>query len=214
MQWTRTGMCSCAAETQNRDGIASFTLVHLSVAAGNTESLTVLADKGCDLNKPTDYMHFTPLCIAILTDDVAMVTALLSKNVDVNLICGPKRVAPLMYAFEMGSFDTVKILLSRKDIDVNVRNSRHETALITSLRMPDYELFNLILEAGADPNMCDARSNPPLLLAVAKGINYVRRLIEKGADVNGTNRHKETPLFYATYFGMLIITHEMLFHNL
>ena len=58
-----------------------------------------------------------------------------------------------------------------------------------------------LLASGTDPNEQDGPSGKrPLLAAVSKGrVDFVRDLLEAGADANATDRHGNGPLCEAVY---------------
>lgn len=72
----------------------------------------------------------------------------------------------------------------------------------------------LLIESGASPNQTDKEGIPVLLLAAARkdpeGVNVVKALVEKGADINITDAKKQTALFYAARNGNAAIVQYLL----
>lgn len=102
-------------------------------------------------------------------------------------------------AISVGDINSVKVLLSRGDIDINAIGHFHETALMSAVGKNNTEIVKLLIEAGADTNHINAFKKTILMEAVSKGnIDIVKLLIDGGADIDYANKIEGTALMIAT----------------
>ncbi len=150
-----------------------------AAAEGHADVVDALIKAGADFKKPLD-SGFTPLCFAARNGRIAVVRRLLAEKVDVN----------------------EAMTDARGGRNKPVRNS---TPLILAMENGHFELAALLLEAGADPN--DQRTGfaplhatswirkpdigdgetgtpPPKGSGKLTSLQFVRKLVEHGADVN------------------------------
>ena len=104
-----------------------------------------------------------------------------------------------MYAARANSLETVKTLLAA-GADINQTSGYGWTPLLVATQNRFYQLGSFLLDSGADPNKANNGGWTPLYLAVdnrnieggdypaRKGdmdhLEFIRKLIDKGADVN------------------------------
>jgi len=84
--------------------------------------------------------------------------------------------------------------------DVNKRNAEepHETPLFRAVFNENLEVVEMLLNAGADPNLAIDEGTTPLMVAAAHGVTeIVRKLIQKGANVNVKDSNGGTALMDA-----------------
>jgi len=106
-----------------------------------------------------------------------------------------------------GTSETVKMLLD-DGANPNVRGEYGATPLLDAVQRESEwrgskEIFELLIEAKADPNIRDtgvrSLANTPLIEAVRKrDLDYVQKLIKAGADVNMPNKFGATALHEAS----------------
>ena len=62
---------------------------------------------------------------------------------------------------------------------------KHDSSCKAALDCTDNTIFNLFVSSGADMNVEDIYTNPPIILAVDNGcIHHVKKLVQVRADVN------------------------------
>jgi ankyrin repeat protein len=94
------------------------------------------------------------------------------------------REAALLSAYEHGSIDIVKSLIS-DGVSVNIGTAEGQPLLILVIARGDLEMLDLLLKAGADVNIRDIAGNPALVSAIANAqYSGAIRLVEHSAAVN------------------------------
>ncbi|UXX40631.1 ankyrin repeat domain-containing protein [Wolbachia endosymbiont of Oryzaephilus surinamensis] len=133
------------------------------------------------------------------------------KNLNKKLLSALKCLAS-----NCGSFDNTEPLeeflhdnRNNKDLKVilNLRRGESQSTVLHAIaganiggfRRTGNQAIDLLLEAGADPNIQDNKGKTPLYLAAAKGhYNNANSLLLKGANPNITSRKGKTPQRIAT----------------
>ena len=118
--------------------------------------------------------------------NVDVVDALLDANADPN-VCNKKDESPLMIASEKGHVQIVRKLLDKK-ADINKKNGiLKRTALYKACRYGCKIVVDVLLDAKADPNICDHKGASPLMAASYWGRPHiVQKLLENNADSSNT----------------------------
>ncbi len=155
-------------------------------------------------------------------NDVTSIDKTLSNGISPNIDIGDGWT-PLMLASCNGYYEVVKILIEH-GADVNLMDDKNETALSTALafacnpegKEPDeaaeasqywqsvfegkhVQIVRLLLQAGAKVNTQNVFANQFLMLCCREGrSNFVRALLDNGADVNAKDSIGMTPLMHAT----------------
>lgn len=94
----------------------------------------------------------------------------------------PAANSPLMVAVKSGQADSVKALLSGKNIDVNIADADGNTPLIEAARFGHDEITRLLIAHGADLQAKNKDGDTALTLAVRNGHqDAVKVLTEAGA---------------------------------
>ena len=158
--------------------------------------------------------------------DKDKVQKLLSTGMmDVNIVVNSDSMTPLSIATHHGHREIVQVLfdngadLNKADRDgyTPLRQAAHYEKIITARFLIDlgaepqltkaandgqYAIIQVLLEAGADPNMTDSNGECPLLVAVLTGRNdIVLLLLQQGANPNMGNKFGSTPLHWAATRG-------------
>ena len=198
----------------------------LSIENKNDEITELLIKKGANLQIKDNKMGFTPLNMAIISNNSTEVCNLLIErgasliNLDTDAYAGYERYSVLFTAITSQNFDVCKLLIE-KGVSVNQTKRDGETPLLESLDWyfnGKINICKLLIENGANVNVKIPNSNAshggytPLLLIISKEslplndkYDICKLLIEKGANVNvnckGTtnygNEYTFTPLSLA-----------------
>ena len=89
--------------------------------------------------------------------------------------------------------------LINKGANVNATNHKNRTAMLLACIERKADLINILLNAGADPNIATTNGNTCLHAAATYDVpqEVVQTIIDHGADVNATNKKNRTALLIA-----------------
>ncbi|RPA76619.1 ankyrin, partial [Ascobolus immersus RN42] len=178
-------------------------LISHAAEKGYTGIVRLLAERD-----PTEVVHRdrsgqTPLHYAAKSNmDGSCVKYLLSlPNVDADAKMS-QGATPLMFAVQAGNIEAVRLLVQRKDVDVNWRTNYRpydRTALILAAVKPKAEIAQLLLQReDIDVNVRDKNSDATALHYAAvhsEGLEVLRMLVARGdADPTLENNYPRTPL--------------------
>ncbi|RZC83792.1 hypothetical protein C5167_046580 [Papaver somniferum] len=170
----------------------------LATIGGNMNTVDYLLKKGADL-KMANNVGYSPLHWAAKKGYTEILTRLLSRGADVNVLSD--NGTPLREA--SGQPEAVKILLDH-NANPNLVSSRLLTPLmgsIVSLLPQSLRCVELLLEAGADPNVGSYGETPLIAAANDGSTEIIKRLIQAGANPEVTNYLGLTPLEIAALIG-------------
>lgn len=163
-----------------------FTLLHKIVLALSERNLREELELSTAFLNQGDAQQRTPLCWAVIRNDITAVNILLSYNAYPNLVDENNR-SPLSYAWS----GTVCKLLLNAGADVNIRDSSFQRTALHHLchgRNATVECVELLVAAGLDVDIRDVHSETPLLVSVFMHHTAVaEKLIELGANINSEN---------------------------
>jgi len=123
-----------------------------------------LIKEGKDINEKNQFGK-TPLMLAIEKHNIGLVKLLLIAGADPNIKDKSGYTAFCKAVFSQGSeqnLDLLKLLIIYK-ANVNAQTNSGTTPLMISLINPKIDVVNLLLEAGADPNIKDNDGNNALM---------------------------------------------------
>ncbi len=159
----------------------------------------------------------------LISTSTKMIQLFIDKGADVNyLYPNTFELTPLSLAIEIGDIKTpgsntkvaktMASLLLKNKADINLTDSRGDTALTWAARGGSVELCKLLIEHGADVNHPNGSNTTPLCSSILmKNYSVAEFLIKAGANVNQKGTEGNYPLFLAVeeHFPVKII-HLML----
>lgn len=123
----------------------------------------------------------------------------------VNKVDEKRGVAMIHFASNLGLINVVHVLIQSGNADVNLLDETGLTPLSYACSKGFQDLVELLLDAGANPNLVGADSfeqSTPLLLAAKQGQTViVRALLEAGASMSLLDVDQRAPLHWAAAEG-------------
>ncbi|XXH01601.1 hypothetical protein Hte_007961, partial [Hypoxylon texense] len=172
------------------------TALHIACRQGEQKSsVQYLLEHGANPDK-TDDDNQTPLHIAIRSGDAAkdIVKLLLDAGADCNAR-NSYSLSALHWAVNIGSLSIIKELIEAGAV-IDIAHDKELTPLGLALARNHFDIADYLLDKGADPNKCSL----PLQIAASGGSeSTVRRLLEKGVDVNAQGGFSGSALHAATF---------------
>ncbi|KAL3481690.1 ankyrin repeat-containing domain protein [Aspergillus californicus] len=132
----------------------------------------------------------TPLCLAAEQGHEEVVAALLrNQAVDPNLRDTVYDQSPLSWAAEKGNAEVIQFLLARTDIDRDSQDLHGQTPVSWAAEKGHHRILDILLDAGASPDVEDTAGRRPLLWAseydhVEAVRVFIERRILAGIDVD------------------------------
>lgn len=167
-----------------------------AVKVGKIEMVKLLVEAGADVNGG----QWPPLCQAVDENNTEIAEYLIDHGANINY---PQDWGPLQEASALttgNNIEMVKLLLAR-GADINAVGG-YATALQYSVLMGRRDIFDLLIQRGADVNSKDKWGHSPLYLAIHNDDSYfMKTLITNGAEVNTKYPGGETLLQSAAITG-------------
>ncbi|XP_064383528.1 ankyrin repeat and KH domain-containing protein 1-like isoform X2 [Halichondria panicea] len=162
------------------------TVLHLAALEDYPDVVELLHTHNCELARERDQNDYSALMEAAAHDHVDVIRVLVSQQDDL----GDTEIPTLNEAFHLalmkGHTDSVDRLLRskfKKEI-IDSEDSDGMTPLVLAVLKQSPKLVDMLMTAGADPNLANRDGMTPLMLAAEVGqVDSVKLLVEKGAEV-------------------------------
>jgi ankyrin repeat protein len=122
----------------------------------------------------------TFLTLAIKNKNCPFIKILLDYGTNIHQISRGK--TPLMVAVFHQDITTIECLLKNPNIIINQQTNTGLTALIWAIFSQNKSIINLLLNAGADPEIANDKGNTPLQMAETIKKPKIIDLIQKAID--------------------------------
>ena len=227
---TVIALLDSGAKLQPRAGESLYgaTPLYLAAQNGHTETVRALLGRGADINCRLRRMGATPLFISAERGHTDLVSLLLHRGATPHARNWNGLTA--LGVASLADRREVVLELVRAGAEVNSRDNLGNSVLVncvdTDPSSPPHcgtQVLSHLLQAGADPNLRTNNRSLPLLLLAGKEkekglvLEYVRALLEAGADVNAGVETEEgvrqTALTEATRRGNVGVVRLLLRHG-
>jgi ankyrin repeat protein len=132
---------------------------------------------------------------AIYLRNIPEITRCLNKGVNPNVRSSEYGVAPLHLLAERNDYILGYRLLECKDVNADLKSVHGYTALHIACNFNCKRFVGLLLQKGADPNLCDRLNKSPLHIAVEReSYGIILKLLKAKANVNVLDCFENTPL--------------------
>lgn len=183
--------------TQAKD---SWTPLMFAIEARHTEIAELLLKERVDVNAKGKYSNSTALILAAANGNYPLIELLIQKKANIR----DKYAGDAMNAaIENGHYEAVRTML-KLGIKHNLLGSDGRSPLNAAVQKEQKEILKLLLQSGADPNLCDRStgytSKCPLGNAAFSGnVEMIGALIASKAKVDSVkgNENDHTPLMIA-----------------
>ena len=181
-------------------GLMDSTPLWHAVDSNNMDVVKLLVEADPNVNAG----GWPPLCRAVDVNNTEIAEYLIDHGANINY---PDDWGPLNEAAIL-SIKMVKLLLE-KGADINAAGFR--TPLQTAIQEGPRDIFDLLIQSGADVNAKDKSGFTPIYIAIYNDdLDYMKILIANGADVNTKYRGGETLLQAASVTGKIEVVQFLL----
>ena len=133
--------------------------------------------------------------------DALRVKRILATGADINHRSDPGGLTALLIASYVGDVGIVRELLAHK-ADPNIENADHELALHACAASANFEIVQMLINAGSQIDHRDQHKRTPLIVHSQQGhSDTVSLLLTKRADVNAFDQDAVTALHVAAANG-------------
>ena len=164
--------------------------LYLACKKGHLDIVKLMLKKGADVNyinrKITDCdCGYSCLSISISSKNIQIVKLLLNQpTIDINYRRQSSSRTPLMIACWEGTISCVKLLLSHKNIDLDLRAEDYQnykcgkTALMYAILSKRIECAKLLIQSGCDVNINNSIGETAHDLALKYELNEIIKMID------------------------------------
>ncbi|KAG8389260.1 hypothetical protein BUALT_Bualt02G0210500 [Buddleja alternifolia] len=169
----------------------------LAVIGGHINTAKYLIIRGADIAM-CDSRGATSLHHAAGKENKELMQSLLLKGADIEA----KSVdgTPLQFAASRGSVESIRFLLSHGAKPNSVAPLTYSPILLAII-FHSSDCLELLLKAGADPNMNTFGTNPLAYAAMKGETEVIQSLLAAGANPNAVDKLRVTPVEYAALAG-------------
>ncbi len=177
----------------------------VAAKAGYVPVVEILIKKGAIINS-ADSEGKTALIHALENANTDVIDLLLLYGFNLNGF-DTYGVTPLIRMIYYNNIEAVRLLIAY-GVDVNKFNRKKSlNPLMYAVQQDLPEIFNLLLDSGADINITNRQGISPIMVAAQyNSVKTAQMLIDAGADINAWTINRMTPLMIATYansFGVM-----------
>ncbi|MEO1626882.1 MAG: ankyrin repeat domain-containing protein, partial [Bacteroidota bacterium] len=139
-----------------------------AIREGEEEDIRWLLPKVADINAVDSLSGSSPLMSAILNKQTETTRLLIEAGADVFRLVPQYHHSPLSYAVSQGYHKLVQLMLDKSATTADRLNEESQLLSPQFLAYKDPRMFNLLLEAGADPFFGGQEAPPPVVKAIEK----------------------------------------------
>ena len=188
------------------------TCLHATITGGCSKwIIRTLIENGAYVNA-TNKDNTTVLMKACGNGKAGTINVLLDAGADPN-ITDVYGYTCLSYAsYGKCSKDDLQAIIDSR-VDVNATSKQNKTALIWACEKGNVHAINVLLNAGADPNIVDVNGETCLVKAISARCNKqaLQAIIDHGVDVNATSKLDQMALMVASRTGNVDAINALLY---
>lgn len=175
--------------------------IHEAAWNGDFETVKAMLEENPKLLNAKGPWEWTPLQRAVYFNHVNIISFLVSKGADVNIIT-PDGETALHWAIKLGHEELSHFFITN-DADETIRDNWGTSPLQLAVENGYLEIVETLIEKGVDPHVEASHYGRSLLhLASIHGYYDIAKiLIEKGANINTIDDNGNNSLYYAARYG-------------
>ena len=209
-----------AGADPNSTTVQGEAVLMIAARTGRVAVLDLLIDSGSSIDQTENWRGQTALMSAAVENNPEAISRLVRAGADIERRSA-RGMTPLLFAVREGNINATRTLLSAgANVNAGISNDTassgaYEPAssgftppLALAIINGHFELGNVLLEAGADPNLPDARGSmlhalawvrrpgsgrPPLPTGNLESLTLAETLLKHGADPNRQIKWREIP---------------------
>ena len=139
-----------------------YSLLHIAAETGMVEMADLLLDNGANVNCQ-DFDDATPIHIALKKRHDQFALKLIERGADVRLVEDRQRKTTLHIAVEGDCYESVKAIIKKKVVKIDMQDRRQVTALYIAAAKNNNFLTEILLKHGAKVNICNKTDNCTVL---------------------------------------------------
>ncbi|TMW56974.1 hypothetical protein Poli38472_002899 [Pythium oligandrum] len=180
------------------DAVSGCNCLHLAILKNyRNVSLALIRSRRIELNTATRDGAWTPLHLAVMTEEIAIVRELLEHGAMVDMVDQDGQT-PLLQACLGGQLDVVQLLLSSGANPAHQNKQAHSALHYLAAFCRDRPMLVDLIGRGADVNAKSLKLNTPLHFAAMNGNEVATEvLMTHGANVSAINEDKHTVVYLA-----------------
>ena len=181
---------SCRIDLQLEKG---NTLLYEAVSRKSEKIVKFLIKSGANVNIKNELLN-TPLHRAVQIKSLPIIRMLIDAGADIHAI--ENRGNNMLHlAAKTGEVDLIKYFVETHGIDINSRNAKLCTPLLTAVEKPFFNSVVYLVNKGANIELKNDKGCSALhQCCYHKNPKILEYLISKGANVNSRDIHNQTPL--------------------
>ncbi|KAL7676382.1 hypothetical protein ACOME3_002636 [Neoechinorhynchus agilis] len=208
-------MLAKGASREHRNS-SDYTPMCLAATSGHVDIINLLAQHKAEIDSRTNSkLGITPLMLASMNGHALAVQLLLELGADINAHVESNRNTALTLACYQGRFEVVKVLVKHK-ATIDHRSKSGLTPLMEAASGNFVDIGNHLIEHGADVNIAPPPQSRDTALTIAadRGHHqFVKLLVNRGANIEARNKRGQTPLWLACNGGHLETVKCLLSHR-
>nr|RBQ84578.1 hypothetical protein FVER53263_12842 [Fusarium verticillioides] len=158
-------------------------------AKGNLDGIKFLLENGAPVNAKNERREEVIVQV-VKTDNIEITRLLLAHGANA---CAKDAIGEeiIVYAVKKGNVELANILLSH-GADPNAESAIKQTILYTAVQSGNADMVGLLLDKGASARLLNILGTSILEASIGmKRFQIVKKLVEGGADVEGTDAHQQ-----------------------
>ena len=175
----------------------AVTSLWLAAKFGQKDAVEFLYSKNADINS-TNSAGVSPLHVALAETQEETAQKLILLGADINLMVAPQNWTAFSIACNKKLRSVVDLLIEREDFQHDFVEANGYNCITRCISFEDTKLVKHFINLGYSLDSREGNGRTALCLSlVYKNLDFIRNLLEEGADPNIAEKENATPLYIA-----------------